>query len=274
MITPQWEELFAGLEGLALAEHSYPYQYQDLPLIKLFVYARIEGIKGFQTLQKHLELRTDVVELLGLASVPHRKTLSTRFRSLPEVVSSVLTQLTDTFVETGDVDASIASVDSTLMRANGNVWHKKQRDKGELPSCGNIDTDAHWSKSGCGKWVYGYRLHNLTLCGPEGITWPAAMSVHAANLEDADVFDDELVQHLSSATQVLLGDGGYDQESCYQNCDVREVTLLAPIKVKKTRHPDVSSALSSIKTPTSARSLPCAKRLLNPFKVSLKTFST
>ena len=25
MITPAWEELFASLEGLALAEHSYPY---------------------------------------------------------------------------------------------------------------------------------------------------------------------------------------------------------------------------------------------------------
>ena len=65
MITPKWEEQFAGLEGLDLTEHSYPYQYQDLALIKLFVYARIEGIEGFQTLQKHLELRAYVVELVG-----------------------------------------------------------------------------------------------------------------------------------------------------------------------------------------------------------------
>ena len=101
MITPQWQELFAGLEGLAWVEHSYPYQYQDLPLIKLFVYARIEGIKGFQTLQKHLELRADVVELVGLAGVPHRKTIAERFRGLPETVSNVLTQLTERFIETG-----------------------------------------------------------------------------------------------------------------------------------------------------------------------------
>ena len=274
MITPEWEELFAGLEGLAIAEHSYPYQYQDSSLIKLFVYARIEGIKGFQTLQRHLELRADVVELLGLAGVPHRKTLSTRFRSLPEVVSNVLTQLTDRFIETSDVDASIASVDSTLLHAAGNIWHKKQRDKGELPKCGNVDTEAHWGKSGCGEWVFGYRLHNLTLCGPEGITWPAAISLHAANVKDADVFDDELVQQLPGATQVLLGDGGYDQESCYQNCDLREVTLLAPIKVKKTRLPNVSSALDSTKTPTYVKSSHCAKPLSNPTRVSSKTSST
>ena len=143
MITPQWEELFAGLDGLAITEHSYPYKYQDSSLIKLFVYARIKGIKGYQTLQKHLELRADVVELLGLEGVPHRKTLAERFRSLPEVVTRVLTQLTARFIETGDLDASIANVDSTLMHASGNVCHKKQRDKGELPKCGNVDTEAH-----------------------------------------------------------------------------------------------------------------------------------
>ena len=259
MITPQYEELFAGLEGIALTEHSYPYQYQDLSLIKLFVYARIEGIKGFQTLQKHLALRADVVALLGLGDVPHRKTLAERFRSLADTVSSVLTQLTNRFIETGAVDASIASVDSTLMHAHGNVWHKKQRDTGELPKCGTIDQEAHWGKSGCGEWVYGYRLHNLTLCGPEGITWPAAISLHAANIKDADVFDDELVRVLPSTTQVLLGDGGYDQDSCYRNCDMREVTLLAPIKVKKTHHQSVSKEPSFIRIPTSAKFLPCAK---------------
>ena len=160
------------------------------------------------------------------------------------------------------------------MHASGNVWHKKQRDKGELPKCGNVDTEAHWGKSGCGEWVFGYRLHNLTLCGPEGITWPAASSLHAANVKDADVFDDELVQQLPAATQVLLGDGGYDQESCYINCDTREVTLLAPIKVKKTRRLSVVSELSSTKTPPSVKSLPYAKQLLNPTKVNSKTFST
>ena len=36
-----------------------------------------------------------------LKAAPHRKTIAERFRSLPEVVSSVLTQLTDMFIETG-----------------------------------------------------------------------------------------------------------------------------------------------------------------------------
>lgn len=273
MITPQWNDLLQALEGLAFNERSYPYTYQDLPMLKLFVYARIKRISGFQTLQKHLALREDTVALLGLDRVPHRKTIATRFRSLPDVVTEVLTQLSNTYIETGDVDASIASVDSTLLRANGNVWHKKQREAGELPSCGNIDVEAHWGKSGCGEWIYGYRLHTLLFCGPDGVMWPTAVRVQAANIKDAHVFDNDLVQHLSSTTKVLLGDGGYDQQSCYDACDAREVTLLAPIKVKKTPLLKDANALCSTRTPKSARSSRYARQPSSRSKVISSVFS-
>ncbi len=273
MIPPTWEELFSGLDEGVLPERSYPYSYQDLPLIKLFVYSRIKGISGFQSLQKHLEVRSDVLNLVGLDKVPHRKTIAKRFRALPDSVLDLLHQLTERFTLAEELDASIASVDSTLLHAHGNVWHKKQRDKDELPSCGNVDQEAHWGKSGCGEWVFGYRLHVLTLCGPEGITWPAATEVRPANVKDADVFDNKLAHYLPNDTQVLLGDGGYDQESCYQNCDERNVTLLAPIKVKKTRHPSVVKGPSFTKTLVSARSLLYAKLPLSRFRVNLKTFS-
>lgn len=271
MTAPTWEGLFGAVDELALPERSYPYSYQDLPLIKLFVYARIKGITAFQSLQKHLRMCPGVLALIGLEKAPHRKTLAVRFRALSSSVLSLLHQLTERFMETDAVDPSIGSVDSTLMHAQGNVWHKKQRDQGELPSCGNIDTQAHWGKSGCGKWVYGYRLHSLTLCGPEGITWPATIGVHAANIKDADVLDDELVHRLPKVTHILLGDGGYDQESCYRNCDEREVTLLSPIKVKKTPRLNVVKGPSFTTTPASVRSLLCAKPPSNRFRVNSKT---
>jgi hypothetical protein len=121
--------------------------------------------------------------------------------------------------------------------------------------------------------VFGYRLHTLTLCGPEGITWPATIGVHAANIKDADVFDDELAQHLPDSTEVLLGDGGYDQESCYQACDDREVTLLCPIKVKKTRRLSAVKEPGSTKTPSFARSSHYARPPSNLSRGSSKTSS-
>lgn len=121
--------------------------------------------------------------------------------------------------------------------------------------------------------MFGYRLHSLTRCGPEGITWPATIGLHAANIKDAAVFGDELIHYLPDSTQVLLGDGGYDQESCYQNCDEREVTLLSPLKVKKTPLLNVVRGPSSTKTLSFVRSLLYARLPLSPFKVNLKTSS-
>lgn len=74
-----WAGLFAELEGLGVAERHYPYQYDDLAAIRLYVYCAIKKLTGFKTIQQHLELRPDVVRLVGLEKIPHRKTLAARF---------------------------------------------------------------------------------------------------------------------------------------------------------------------------------------------------
>lgn len=270
MLAPSWEDLFKELEGLEFKERSYPYQYDDLTIMKLFVYSRIKRIGGFKTMHKHLSLRPDVVKLVGLEKIPHRKTLARRFREISGEVLDLLHQLTQRFMALGAIDPCIASVDSTLMQANGNIWHKKQMDAGELPKCGNVDTEAHWGVSGCGEWIFGYRLHCLTLCGVEGITWPATVSVHSANIKDAKVFEDELSSQLPPTTEVALADGAYAQEACFAICEHNRTSLIVPIQVKKTLHPNGSNGLVSIKTPISARFLPSEKPRLNPFRDNSK----
>lgn len=274
---PSWEGLFAELEGLRVVERCYPYEYSDLTIIKLYVYCAIKRLTGFKTIQRHLELRADVVRLVGLEGIPHRKTLAVRFRAISTEVLGLIHQLTQRFIELKVVDPSIASLDSTLMQANGNLWHKKQMEAGELPKCGNIDTQAHWGVSGCGEWVFGYRLHCLTLCGVEGegggITWPATVSVHSANIKDAQVFEDELSKQLPKTTRVALGDGGYAQEGCFTICDLNQTSLVAPIKVKKTPHPNASSRLCSTSIPTSARSSPSEKPPSSPSRASSRSAS-
>ena len=51
-----------------------------------------------------------------------------------------------------------AAIDSTVLRAKGGVWHKKDREAGLVPHS-SIDTEAHWTKSGWHGWVYGWKLH-------------------------------------------------------------------------------------------------------------------
>jgi hypothetical protein len=64
------------------------------------------------------------------------------------------------FVLEGMAYPSITAIDSTLIKANGHVWHKSPMKKGVVPHPG-IDTDARWwgyshTKEG---WVFGYKLH-------------------------------------------------------------------------------------------------------------------
>ena len=47
------------------------------------------------------------------------------------------------FVKERLVDPYIVSVDSTLLKAKGHVWHKSSMIKGIVPRSG-IDTDARW----------------------------------------------------------------------------------------------------------------------------------
>ena len=62
------------------------------------------------------------------------------------------------------VDPSITAVDSTLFKANGNVWHKSSMKKGIVPRSG-IDTDARWGYSHTKGWIFGYKLHLTSTTG-------------------------------------------------------------------------------------------------------------
>ena len=95
-----------------------------------------------------------------------------------------------------------AATDSTVLRAAGSVWHKKDREAGVVPHT-SIDTEAHWTKSGWHGWVYGWKLHLVTTVASVWIPL-------AATLTPANVADNEevlrLVPELPEDVRYLLGD--------------------------------------------------------------------
>ena len=211
--------------------------YKMKVMLKVYLYMLIKGIIGFKTMHNHLKLRPDVMVSLGLETCPHRTTLSRRFKALPKFLREQIRCLHREFVEAGETMVEVMSVDSSLMGANGNVWHKSDREQGVIPSCGNIDTEAHWGKSGCGEWVYGYRVH-CVVSSPAECALPFDIEVEAANIKDAKVFKDDFSQHLPQETRLVLGDNGFDDQGCYDLCDAQDISLITPIKAKKTTPPD------------------------------------
>ena len=114
-----------------------------------------------------------------------------------------------------------AAIDSTVLPANGGVWHRKHREAGEVPHT-SIDTEAHWTKSGWHGWVYGWKLHLV-------VTVAAVWIPLAADLTPANTADNEhapaLLDALPPDLRFLLGDTSYDDPALRERCaaDDREL---------------------------------------------------
>jgi len=231
MIALDMKSYLAQIDKLEIKGESGHYLYSHGSIIKLFLYALIKGINGFKTLHQHLKEQPERLDLMDLEVVPHRTTLSRRFKAMPEVLRKLMLEVHEQFVEAKQIEPLVMSADSSLMHANGNVWHSKDMKAGRLPSCGNIDTQAHWGISGQGEWIFGYRLHCLVNAEPKAAL-PRDIRVYPANVKDSQILTTELSASLSEDTELLLTDGGYDEQACYDCCDALEISLIAPIKVK------------------------------------------
>jgi Transposase DDE domain len=99
-----------------------------------------------------------------------------------------------------------AAIDSTVLRARGGVWHKKDREAGVVPHT-SIDTEAPWPKSGWHGWGYGWKLHLV-------VTAAAVWIPLAAELTPANVADNEAAPSLREGVpeevRYILGDRHYN----------------------------------------------------------------
>jgi hypothetical protein len=238
-------------------------------MLKLYLYMLVKQIAGFKTMAKQLHFKDGLVEKFDLPRCPDRTTLSRRFKQLPLLLREQIRGIHTDFVAEGVTLTDALSVDSSLMHAKGNVWHKKQRDKGELPSCGNIDTEAHWGISGCGEWVYGYRIHCLvSACSSAAL--PCDVDVAPANVKDAAMFKNQLAPSIPEQTQVLLGDSGFDDGGCYKLCDEKYISLITPIKAKPHTSKDRLERVQLYNDPEVRETFTLRKTSVEPFQGQLK----
>jgi hypothetical protein len=115
------------------------------------------------------------------------------------------------------------AIDSTVLRAKGGVWHKKDREAGIVPPT-SIDTEAHWTKSGWHGWVYGWKLHLATTVA--GVWLPLAAELTPANAADNEVAP-LLLAVLPAEVRFVLGDHQYNAPNVRALCDQADRVLVA-----------------------------------------------
>jgi hypothetical protein len=146
---------------------------------------------------------------------PTRRTWERRLRTIPDCLPAQIGCLGCYLVAVLDpwaAESPLAAMDSTVLRARGGVWHRKDREAGIVPHR-SINTEAHWTKSGWHGWVYGWKLHLV-------VTVAAVWLPLAADLTPANVADNEvaprLLPDLPPRLRFLLGDTGYDDGALHE----------------------------------------------------------
>ncbi len=136
-----------------------PYAYPTILMIQLFIIKSWMRFPSNNTFHYFLFIKNSndkFLRVCKLNKIPDRRTIDRRFQLLP--ISNIISTMGNLFVSEGLVNNESASVDSSMLKAAGPVWHKSDIKNNRLPITG-IDTDAKWGFSKSKGWVFGYKLH-------------------------------------------------------------------------------------------------------------------
>ena len=169
----------------------------------------------------------------GLITIPCRRTFDRRLKTISTDIKERISTMGYLFVTYGLADPSITSIDSTLLKAKGHVWHKSSMKKGIVP-CPGIDTDARWGYSHTKEgWIFGYKLHLTCTTAIGEIVVPLTADVTTANVPD-----NKICVPLTTSSPVfslpltcyMVADPGYDAKKLYEYSKKLGIDLICPVE--------------------------------------------
>ena len=174
-----------------------------------------------------------VVRACGLSEshLPCRRTFDRRLKTVSIDIKERITTMGCLFVSEGLVKPYITAIDSTLIKANGKVWHKSSMDKGMAP-CSGIDTDARWGFSHTKGWIFGYKIHLISSTG--SIIVPLSVDFTTAKMYMIIKVYPALISCLPSITikkiHYMTADPGYDDQNLYDLSMDLGFQLVCPVR--------------------------------------------
>jgi hypothetical protein len=236
----------------------HPLIYQHKSMIVFFMWMQFKRIYNFKTQWKWLKQHPEALSVLEWKRVPHRTSLSRRYKQLYGVVEELVMYLGEGSGALGD-ELSTAHLyeDQSLFKAHGPVWHQSDRQQGRIPpKLRHLDTDATWAKSAYHGWVYGYGLH-LTVndCG-----FPVLMQVETAAYDETRAVQAKQERILTVfKPETFCADDAYTQARRIRRWAQHGVILLTPALRWRTgryaqayrrfiQQPDMAALLRARKT--------------------------
>jgi len=123
-----------------------PYVYPTILMVQLLIIKTWMRLPSNNMLHYFLSIKCNndrLLKVCRLEKIPDRRTIDRRFKVLP--ISQIISVMGNRFLSEQMADGITVSIDSTLLKANGPVWHKSDMKQNRLPIAG-IDTDARWGR--------------------------------------------------------------------------------------------------------------------------------
>lgn len=212
-----------------------PFVYSVKSMVVFFHTMILKRIIHFKTMHRFLSDNPVIAKVCGFkGGIPDRTTLSRRFKKLYEFIKEQIQHMGEVFTGNKLSSAQICSVDSTMHKACGNIWHKKHRKINFIPpKLRNIDRDANWGVSEYKKWVYGYKTHLVSTSSFKKIAIPLYCEITSANESDCKIAKGIFKNFWPKRIKYLVADKGYDDKSLRGTCQRAKALLITPMKRHK-----------------------------------------
>jgi hypothetical protein len=208
-----------------------PYVYSPTVILRCFVVRIWMRLDSNRALHDFLAMdcypyNRKIMKACGLTSLPDRRTFDRRLSTISIDIKERIAAMAALFVKKRLVDPYIVSVDSTLLKAKGHVWHKSSMIKEVVP-CSGIDTDARWGFSHTKGWIFGYKLHITASTG--SLIVPISADFTQADVQDNQMYP-TITSSLPQGIRYMAADSGYDDHKLYNlSLHRRGFELVCPV---------------------------------------------
>jgi hypothetical protein len=212
-------------------KRGHPMVYPDRLFLKALVIMIVRHLHKVHELltaldEENGEMQTLRTLLTENRRYPSRRTWERRLKAIPDTLPAqigCLGRYLVSLIQPWQHSGRAGAIDSTVLRAAGGVWHKKDREQGVVPHT-SIDTEAAWTKSGWHGWVYGWKLHLISAVATAWI--PLAALLTPANTADNEAAP-ALIREAPPEMRFLLGDRHYNAPNVRQAWETDERILVA-----------------------------------------------
>ncbi|MEP7286603.1 MAG: transposase [Chloroflexota bacterium] len=169
-----------------------------------------------------------VAQAYGLERMPDRRTLDRRLAEISGEAARQIAALGLVLSVESVTAGYVAVSDGSAFKAQGPVWHKKDKAAGRIPAgLTGLDTDADWIQSTYHGWVYGYKAQVSISVSPALVRTVLSATVTGSECE-SHVLHAHL-DDLPPLVETLLLDASYDDADLIAACHDRAIEVLVPL---------------------------------------------